>query len=172
MSEGTPRYTIGRHLVRVLGHVLGKSGTGTPHIAVSFENEAGDRITWYGYLSEKALDRTVESLQILGWDFQADNGLIDRLNGTDTLVNNMAEIVVEHEVYEGKINAKVKWVNAVGGGLAAAIPDSDAATLAASLRARIMTSKKVAPSTRPSAAASSPAGVGAGNDDELDDLPF
>jgi len=158
---------IGTHRAKVLAHVLGKSGTGTPHIAVLFENEGGERITWYGYLSDKALERTVASLCVLGWDPAADDGLVSRLHDTDALVGNEAEIVVEHEVYEGKSNAKVKWVNAIGGGLKG-VEAGEATALAASLRQKILSAPRPKPNAKPGPA-KVPAGAGADVDD---DLPF
>jgi hypothetical protein len=165
---------IGRHLVKVIGHVLGRSSTGTPHIAVLFENvSSGDRITWYGYLSDKALERTITSLEVLGWDAAAHGGQIDRLHGTDVLVGHEAEIVVEMEVYEGKANPKVKWVNAVGGGLGDGMPADEAVTFGASMRQKILSAAASKPKANPKPGpARAPAAVAAGTVDQDDDLPF
>lgn len=163
---------IGTHLVRVVSHVLGKSGTGTPHIAVLFEDVNGDRVTWYGYLTDKAMERTVASLQVLGWDPVADNGLVNRLNGTQALVGAEAEIVVEMEEWEGKPTAKVKWVNRVGGSLGEGMAEEEAGTFAASLRQKILSAAKPQANSKPGPA-KQPAAAGAPVGDDFDDgLPF
>ena len=163
-----PVVGIGRHAVKVVSHVIGKSGTGTPHVGVLFEDVNGDRITWYGYLSDKAIERTVASLGVLGWDPQAHNGLVDSLNGTDLLVGAEAEIVVEAETYEGKVNHKVRWVNEPGGGSLSSMEDSEAASFAASLRQKILAAPKPKVSTKPGPAKEAvPAGSAVD-----DDLPF
>ena len=163
-----PAIGIGRHEVQVVGHVLGRSGTGTPHVAVLFEDINGDRITWYGYLTDKALERTVASLQILGWNPAEHGGDIASLNGTGILAGAEAEVVVEAEEYNGDIQMKVKWVNERGGGLGSGMGADEAATFASDLRAKIMGAAKPQPAKSPGPARQS-TGVG-GNVD--DDLPF
>lgn len=161
---------IGRHAVRVVSHILGRSSTGTPHIAVLFEDAAGDRITWYGYLSDAAMERTLHSLQVLGWNPLQDDGRIDRLNGTEALVGAEAEIVVESEVYNGEARMKVKWVNEVGGGgLGEGMAPDDANAFAASIRAKILSAPKPKPNGQPGPAKTAPASAASGPDD---DLPF
>lgn len=166
-------FSAGTHRVRVVSHVLGRSSTGTPHVSVKFEDVNGDRITWYGYLTEKAMERTVATLGILGWDPVEHNGMVDSLNGTDLLVGNEAEIVVEFETYNGETTAKVKWVNEVGGGMNG-MEDQEASSFAAELRKKILSAPrpKVSAQPGPSKPAQQPAAVPEGADDDLDDLPF
>lgn len=66
--------------------------------------DKGKQITAYLYLTEKTKARTCESLMHCGWtgaDFNALPGF-----GTKDVY-----LVIEHDTYEGKTNAKVKWVN-------------------------------------------------------------
>jgi hypothetical protein len=159
---------IGRHAVRVVSHILGRSSTGTPHIAVLFEDVNGDRITWYGYLSDAAMERTITSLRVLGWDPLKDDGRIDRLNGTETLVGAEAEVVVEAETYNGESRMKVKWVNEPGGGgLGDGMASEDANAFATSIRAKILAAPKPKANSQPG-----PAKVPAAVAPEDDGLPF
>ena len=158
---------VGRHAVKVVSHALGRSSTGTPHVAVLFEDAGGDRITWYGYLSDAAMERTIKSLQALGWDPVANNGMVDSLNGTDLLVGRDAEVVVDTEVYNGEVRHKVKWVNAVGGGLGEGMAADDATSFAASLRQKILSAPRPKVNGQ---AGTAKAPASGGND--LDDLPF
>lgn len=160
----------GRHDVEVVSHVLGKSGTGTHHVAVLFQDEAGDRITWYGYLSDAALERTVASLQNLGWNPAEHGGRIDSLNGTGILAGAKAEIVVENEEFDGKVRPKVKWVNAPGGGLGSGLEAAEADIFAASLRQKILSAAAPKPNGTPGPSRqAAPAPSGGGIED---DLPF
>ena len=164
---------IGRHAVKVVSHALGRSSTGTPHVAVLFEDAGGDRITWYGYLSDAALERTIKSLQALGWDLVANNGMVDSLNGTDLLVGRDAEVVVDTEVYNGEVRHKVKWVNEPGGGLVEAMPQDDASAFAATLRAKVLSAPRPKPNGQPGPAKKpAPVTVPATEPGDDPDLPF
>lgn len=165
----------GRHLVNVIDHVLGKSGTGTPFVAVQFESEVqiGDRITWYGYLTDAAFERTVASLQILGWDPAEHNGLMTSLNGTGILKGAPAEIVIDEEQFEGKARMKVKWVNSPGGGgLGGAMEPADAQSFAESIRFKILSAAKPRPSSKAGPARQAAVAGGRPLSQPDDDLPF
>lgn len=90
----------------------------TPQVGVCFEilsgPYAGERRSWIGYLTDKATDRTLQSLRICG--FKGDD--IDTFN--DQRPNQEVHIVIEHEEDDkGKLREKIAWVNdpARGGGL-------------------------------------------------------
>jgi len=104
---------------------FGTSSGGTEQVAVEVEilegNEAGHFMTWFGFFTEKTSERTVESLRLLGW--QGDD--ITKLEG---LGSRRVSIVVEHEEYQGKVSAKIQWVNRLGGlGVKLKAPMDDAA---------------------------------------------
>jgi hypothetical protein len=81
--------------------------TGTEGATVLFELADGRRISWTGWLSEKCLARTGESLALCGYD-GADDATISR---------QTVQLVIEHEDYddpetgESKTTHRVKWVN-------------------------------------------------------------
>jgi hypothetical protein len=118
---------------------LSTTSRGTPQVAVRLRlvDPPGQTITWYGFLTDAAIDRTVESLRHMGWqgtdvrDFLAERPLPE---GFDQEV----EIVVEHEEYEGKTQARVKWINS-GGGLAVknALTEQEADAFAAKMSRHI-----------------------------------
>jgi hypothetical protein len=166
-----PAIGAGRHAVKVVNHQLGKSSTGTAHVAVLFEDPEGGRITWYGYLTDAALERTIASLRILGWDPTKHDGRIDSLHNSGLLVDAEAEVVVEMETYNGETRPKVKWVNEVGGGMGEGMPAEEALSFASSLRQKILSAQPPKPNSRPGPARQ-PAGVGADTDGVDDDLPF
>jgi hypothetical protein len=97
---------------------LGVAGTGTEQIAVQFElvEPQGQRITWFGFFTENATERTVESLRHCGWRGDDLSVFVEGAplpEGFDQEV----ELVVEHNTYNGKTSARVAFVNS-GGGLA------------------------------------------------------
>ncbi len=59
----------GKYRARPIAAALGLTSKGTDQIAVTFEllDPAGERITWYGFFTEKTTDRTLESLRHCGW---------------------------------------------------------------------------------------------------------
>jgi hypothetical protein len=118
--------SAGRHKARAVEGALGMTGTGKEQVGVMMEitagEHAGETITWYGFFTEKTIERTMESLRHMGW---SGDDLSD-LTGIDA---NEVTIVIEHETGDdGKERARVKWVNAGGGGLAMRdVMDADAA---------------------------------------------
>lgn len=102
---------IGTFKARATQAVLGSTKRGDEQVVVQFnvteEAFAGERITWFGSFSDKAWERTVESLRYCGW---TSNDLSD-LSG---VTSNEVEIVVEHEEWEGKMHARVRFVNGAG----------------------------------------------------------
>lgn len=130
MSTLTP----GTYNARGVSAQLGTTNDGKEQVAVDLvftDGEfAGRHITWFGYFSEKTIDRTFESLRYLGWE---GDDLAD-LRGVD---RNDVSIVLEEEVYEGKSRIKVRWINR-GGGLALKQPMTadQARVFAARMKAR------------------------------------
>jgi hypothetical protein len=82
--------------------------TGNEEIRVLFEIADGDAkgqtITWRGYFTEGTAERSIESLRFMGW---ASDDITD-VQGLDT---NEVQLVIKHELFEGKVQVKVAWVN-------------------------------------------------------------
>jgi hypothetical protein len=100
--------TPGTYKARAREWALGMSQNGKEQIAVLFDlvggPHDGQSITWFGYFTDAAVDRTLDSLRHCGWSS-------DNLAELDGLDQNEVEIVVDEEFYEGKTRTKVKWVN-------------------------------------------------------------
>jgi hypothetical protein len=82
-----------------------------PYVIVQFIIEEGERagttLPWYGYFTEKTEANTMKSLRVCGW---SGNDLSD-LSG---ISDNLVQIVVADEEYNGQIREKVRWVNKFG----------------------------------------------------------
>lgn len=107
---------IGKYKARGVEAALGMTKSGNEQIAVLVEithgDYAGDQLTWYGHFTDKTTERTFESLRALGWE---GDDLMD-LRG---IGSNEVTIVIEHEEgNDGRVRARVKWINSGGGGLA------------------------------------------------------
>lgn len=91
-----------------------------PQVVVEFkcvsedDPDHGYSISWFGFFTEKALKRTIESLRYIGWKGD-DLAELPGLAETGMLADEV-DLVVEHEEYEGQLKAKVSWVNKPGGG--------------------------------------------------------
>lgn len=122
----------GTYIARAVSAELGETKAGNPQIAVEFDTGTDGRITWFGYFTEKAQERTLQALRYCGW---CGIDLTD-LSGID---RNDVELVVEHESYEGKTRAKVQWVNKLGGiGLKSKMSPDKAAAFAARMKGAIL----------------------------------
>ena len=127
------------------GAQVGETGKGSMCVGVEFELiDTGQHISWYGYFSEKAQERTIESLRFCGWTGTD----LDNLSEIGTKEKITVQLVIEHEEWEGTTRAKVQWVNR-GGGLRLNKPLSgnEAKAFAASMKGAIMAydQKKGAP---------------------------
>lgn len=107
----------GRHTARATGPEdaeFGQSPNGTDYLYVLFKlkggSQDGQSIGAYFYFSEAAQEKAIEGLRNAGCTFPG--GDVTNLAG---LGSKDVSLVVEHEEYEGKTKAKVKWVNKVGG---------------------------------------------------------
>lgn len=131
----------GTFTVKGVRGALGYTNTGKEQVGVELcvvdDGEFfGERITWYGYFTEKTFDRTIESLRILGWDG-------DDLSDLTGLDRNEAQAVIEEDEYDGKLRLKVQWINAKGG-LAIQKPmgDSEAASFAQRMKGRVLSHRQ------------------------------
>jgi hypothetical protein len=97
----------GRYRARGVSADYGVAGTGTEQVAVLFELEGGYRRTWYGYLSDNAVERTLKALKACG----VTN--LETLEGIDA---NEVEVVLKTEEYNGNWNQKIAFVNELGSG--------------------------------------------------------
>lgn len=171
----------GNYRVRGVEGMLRRKGSNTPGVKVWLDiiegEHAGKRVVWIGWLTEKSVHRTFESLRTLGWR----GDMLDDLTGID---GNEAIAVVAHENYavDGvtKTRVSVKWINRIASTEDRYQLSKDAArTLALRFKSLAMGSRVGAPAV-PSAPAKDPAkhtftnavGPGPTVDVNDDDIPF
>lgn len=90
------------------------SSNGNMQIAVEFKVEdhaelAGDTITWIGHFTDDTAERTLESLQIAGWQGEDVSELAGR-PGNDVLPDQVS-LACDVEEYKGEQLLRVQWVN-------------------------------------------------------------
>lgn len=104
-----PQIPDGTYLATALEATLGAADTGTPYIGVLFHlKEAGAKLTWRGFFTEKTQERTIEALRACGWKG-------DDLSEVSFPAGNEVEVVVANEEWDGKVHPKIQWVNAIRG---------------------------------------------------------
>ena len=110
--------TVGTHTCIVLPTFNGwfaESGeSNTPSIRLNLkvtEGECkGEEVEYHGWLTEKAMDRTLKTLEeAFGWD--GDLEALAKLVSTGPFAGKPCKIVTEMEEYRGKKTVKVKWLN-------------------------------------------------------------
>lgn len=111
----TQRIKPGRYLARATRYKLTETtNTRTPYIAVAFElldgDHAGAELTWSGWLSDKAMERTLKGLRAAGWR-GAD------LSDLAGIGERKCSLTIDDEVSQsdGKVYARIKFVNSTGG---------------------------------------------------------
>lgn len=153
-------------------------------IVVSFEiigegEGMGQSVPWFGLFDTNTWERTLEGLRYCGWKGDDLNQLGD--------LDQVVEIVVEHNTWESKTHARVAWVNQPGGGvvkLNSPMGDKDVIGFAAQMKAKAAQVKEVdgakhnkgaasASANGTSAGSTEPPPVGDGSGGSVDDdLPF
>jgi hypothetical protein len=135
-------------------------------------------LTKYFYFEGGAFDNTIKALRAMGWTGDAIEEL-NKMGGE--LDKNEVRIVVDHESYEGKISARIQWVNEAGGvRMAAPMSDQDVLAFSADMKKKIKISDAKRNADRkastngsnpnpPSKAPEPPAQLQPPNDD---DIPF
>jgi hypothetical protein len=106
INEGTYTATVKDHGIAF------SSQKGTPEVYVEFDID-GQSVFGDFWITEGAIDRTIEQLQLLGFDGNEFEPLNDE---PGILIGNQAKVRVVHESYvneEGteRITARVAWVN-------------------------------------------------------------
>lgn len=93
--------------------------TGTPYLSVAFDledmktHEAIGSITAYLYLSDKAIEKTVEKLRAIGFVGNDASELADgtKLRGMRCQVQIIHESYTNPQTNETKMTVKVGWIN-------------------------------------------------------------
>lgn len=172
----------GRHPAVCSGSIqlstVGEGDNEKEQVVVQFtlndENDPfnGWSITWFGFLTEKTWERTIEALRIMGWTGD-DMSELPALAASGSL-GNQVEIVIDHEEYKGEWQAKVRWVNRPGGGAVKVKNPLEGAALAkfaARMKGKIRTVPPVGGS-RPSNGAAPAPHPNALTPRSDDDIPF
>ena len=126
----------GTYRAKAVQGVLGLTQGGKEQVAVLFELVgAAQRLTWYGYFTEKTTESTFKALRTAGWKGQDLSDLSD-LSSPDV---PEVDLVVEHEPdQQGTVRAKVRWVNSTGGmGLSAPLEVNKAKAFAAKMKGKL-----------------------------------
>lgn len=105
----------GTHQAKVKDYGFKFTKNGTIQIAVVFENDVGQCLTWFGSLNEgRALSITLDSLALLGYKGQDIDLLNEGVASNILDINKKVLIKVEEEFYNRKPIKKVKWINESG----------------------------------------------------------
>ena len=157
----------GKYRARVHKAELGYTQGGREQIGVSFAllDHDGQFITWYGYFTDKTVERTMESLRHCGWKS-------DDLSDLEGISDNEVEIVVDHDTDERGKRAVVRWVNRLGAGVAIknVMSDDQKKAFAKKMKGAAVASRPRNSNQRQG----SPSGVQVtdGDGDDDDDIPF
>lgn len=106
---------VGRRKAKPIDRRWGRTKNGNEQICCTFAiTEEGPhkskRLFWYGYFTEKSIDRTLESLEHCGWD----GASLKELKGFGSKEVEL-DIGIE-KGSDGNEYVVVRWVNALGDG--------------------------------------------------------
>lgn len=178
----------GTHRVKVTNVSYSQREGSPPQLAIRFEDDMGEGISWYhalGYLkdgswSEKSFQFAADQLKNLGVALNSDTDFV-ALGQPDVspLMGVECDIVVVNETYEGETRTKVKYINdpnrAPGGErMEASAAQSWQEQLRAKLRAAGKGPTGPAPARKAPAPAKPPAAKKPAEDKDInwDEAPF
>ena len=104
----------------------------------------GEAVEYYGWMTEKARDRTITALKNMGWNGE---GVLPKSG-----LENQVEVTVEEDTYKGVSRMRVAWVNEVGGTSqqhAREMTDKELTVFSATLMSRIKSLNLGASNGRP-----------------------
>ena len=128
--------------------------------------DQGRMITSWHYFTDASLQYTVQALRACGWKGEDPSEI------TVADLGSEVELGVVHEEWEGKVRAKVKFVNPLGGGMVKAekrLEGNDLKKFGASMKAKIRAIGGGSPRPKPAAGGQPAAQPAQGSDD---DIPF
>lgn len=97
-------------LARCINIGIQYTGSGKEFVSADFPVEVDGEeqtVEWRGWLTEKTMERTIESLRLMGW--YGDD--LYKLK-EDGALRNEVQITIRHEEFKGKTSARVAFVNA------------------------------------------------------------
>lgn len=112
----------GTYRAKPIGGAFDKNDKGNLACGLKFdlldETVKGQAIWSVHYLTPAAMENSLKALAVVGLSNAPkcdENGRF----GADSFLdpNKEVELVVEHEEYNGRTRARVKWVNEIGGGM-------------------------------------------------------
>lgn len=120
---------------KLLGWGFGKQGKNqTPFIMFNvhvFENpSAPELMQWQGWLTDSSRLNTEKALAVLDFDGNWAK-IADCASGLNK--DKVFEVTVEDEIYEGKSNLKIKWINEKGASRAKLFDKKDTLIMLSSL---------------------------------------
>lgn len=142
--------TEGRHKATVVAAQVGESNTNkTPGVFIDFQLEGGADIRGTLWLSEKAYERSLNTLREV-FAFNDDFATIH-----DQLEGRPCSVVIEHEADQKdptKFWPRVKWINAANGGRKEVAPVETSLLARLSKQAKAVARPADAPAPQPKAA--------------------
>ena len=99
----------GRYDAKILDHGFNEKTKG-PQFWVSFETNTNEKITGFFSLTDRAAEYTIKKIRAMG--HQGDS--LEELGSGYALRGNLCSITVKHEEYQGKVSAKVAYVDPLG----------------------------------------------------------
>jgi hypothetical protein len=182
------RWKPGKYKAKPIDWMVTKTKAGLPQVSVLFAYEQpgempgskeAREITWYGSFKGGALERTLESLEMLGLRQAPYPAMETGREGTALDINAEVEIVVEHRAdLQGVRRAGVAWVNQIGGrGLQSKLEGTEGQQVFAEVNQAYLNylkSKGIEPKAAAQAAPAAAAQPGATMQGSLneDDIPF
>jgi hypothetical protein len=117
----------GKYLAKVVNYGIGETKAGNPQACITFsfiEGETNREMTWYGFFTERTIERTIDSLLICGMKGNDPRVLVAGPKSNALDMETEVSIVVENDKDDkgnvilndkGQPTPKIRWVNRAAG---------------------------------------------------------
>ncbi len=124
----------GTYVAKVVSHAISETKAGDPQAAVTFGFD-GHTMTWFGsFKAGKASEITIKALLVCGLKGNNPAGPLE--------IGKEVSIVVEEEIgQDQKARMKIRWVNALGGGIKNVIAQDLAKAKLSALEGAVMAAR-------------------------------
>jgi hypothetical protein len=129
-----------KYRATALSAALSLTSTGKEMVTVDFRliDQPDVLVRWRGFFTEKARDRTIESLRACGWKGD-DLSVVEFPTGNEVIVETETEEWNDKETGELKRHSRVAWVNAMRGpAVKNEMAAADAKAFAAKMRGAVL----------------------------------
>ena len=103
---------VGKHNVEVVSTSINESKSGSRRVDCLFQDDAGETMRAYLYITPKAEPYSLKKLAAMGW---VGDDYMELHCEPSPLAGNRVQITVKEREYNGNTYNEIQWIDPIGG---------------------------------------------------------